>query len=296
MTMNSRQLAYFLAIVDEGGVGNAAAALRIAQPSLSRALQGLERDLGVPLFHRIGRGLVLSPAGEALVDPARLVLRDLRQAERSVVDVRTLAGGQLDIASLATLAADPVAGMIGGFRRRYPGVGVSLADPETGSAVGALVRSGECELGFAHIPPLAKDLVVRPLAVQRLVVVTPPSRRTQSARPRPLGLAALARLAWVVTPVGTSTRTLLDETLHGLGETPTIAVEVTQREAIVPLVLAGAGAALLPENLAQDAQRRGVVVRTTTPAVERRIGIVHRDAPLSPAAAAFLALAVPKTS
>jgi len=94
----------------------------------------------------------------------------------------------------------------------------------------------------------------------------------------------------VVGPPGTSTRMLLEQALEAVGVTPQIAVEVGAREAIVPLVLAGAGAALLPAPLAQEAGRRGAVVRAARPRIVRRIGLVHRDGQLSPAARAFTAL------
>jgi DNA-binding transcriptional LysR family regulator len=72
---------------------------------------------------------------------------------------------------------------------------------------------------------------------------------------------------------------------------PRIAVETAAREAIVPLVLAGAGAALLPVPLAREAERRGAVVRPARPSITRRIGLIHRDGLLSAAARAFLATA-----
>jgi DNA-binding transcriptional LysR family regulator len=84
---------------------------------------------------------------------------------------------------------------------------------------------------------------------------------------------------------------LLDQALEAVGVTPRIAVETAAREAIVPLVLSGAGAALLPAPLAREARRRGAVVRSSAPRIARRIGLVHRDGPLSAAARAFLAVA-----
>ena len=66
---------YFLAVVENKGINGAAAALGVAQPTVSQALRGLERELGVRLFHRIGRGMVLSAAGRSLVGPSRQVLR-----------------------------------------------------------------------------------------------------------------------------------------------------------------------------------------------------------------------------
>ncbi len=75
--MDIRQLKFFLAVADHNGFSRAAGHLMVAQPSLSQAIATFERELGMPLFHRIGRRVVLSEAGAALVGPARVVLRDL---------------------------------------------------------------------------------------------------------------------------------------------------------------------------------------------------------------------------
>ena len=108
---------------------------------------------------------------------------------------------------------------------------------------------------------------------------------------RPLGARELARTPLVVSPPGTSTRMLLEQALAAVGVTPQIAVQTAAREAIVPLVLAGAGAALLPAPLAREAQRRGATVRSARPPITRTVGLIHRQGPLSPAAGAFLSIA-----
>ena len=88
---------------------------------------------------------------------------------------------------------------------------------------------------------------------------------------------------------------LLEEALAAVGVSPQIAVQTAAREAIVPLVLAGAGAALLPARLADEATRRGAVSRRARPAITRKVGLIHRRAPLSGAARAFLELATAET-
>ena len=75
--MDARQLRFFLAVIDYEGFSKAAEQLYIAQPSLSQAIAGLERELGVALFHRVGRGVKPTDAGLNLIGPARQVLRDL---------------------------------------------------------------------------------------------------------------------------------------------------------------------------------------------------------------------------
>lgn len=286
--MDERRLTYFLAVVDEGSVTRAAGRLHVAQPSLSQALRAFESELGVQLFDRIGRGLRVSTAGAALIGPARQILRTTDEARNAISGVLELRTGTLEIAALATLAVDPMAGLIGRFRARYPGVEVQVLEPESADRVTALVREGACELAAAHLPLSRSQLIAHPLGEQELQFVLPPNMPTDE---RPLGARELARTPLVVSPPGTSTRMLLEQALATVGVTPQIAVQTAAREAIIPLVLAGAGAALLPAPLAKEAQRRGATVRSARPRITRTVGLIHRQGPLSPAASAFLAIA-----
>src|SRR5262249_61375388 len=113
------------------------------------------------------------------------------------------------------------------------------------------------------------------------------------AAPRPMAIEVLAELPLVTTPPGTSTRLALDQVLGTIGRQPLIAVETELRESVVPLVLDGAGAAFVPDGLADSARRRGATVVQLDRPVVRQVGLIHLDGSLSPAAAAFLALAVP---
>ena len=288
--MDERRLRYFLAVADHGSVTDAARQLHVAQPSLSQAIRGFESELGVQLFHRVGRGLRLSPAGQALVGPARQVLRAIEEARNAITGVTELRTGTLEIAALATLAVDPMATLIGRFRDRHPGVQVRVLEPESADGVRALVRDGACELGATNLPLHDQRLVAHPLGEQELLIVLPPDAASKDDR-RPLGARQLAATPLVVSPPGTSTRMLLEQALAQVGATPRVAVETAAREAIVPLVLAGAGAALLPASLAWEARRRGATVRNARPKITRTVGLVHRQGTLSPAASTFLALA-----
>jgi len=286
--MDLRQLSYFLAVVDEGTFTAAAAAAAVAQPSLSQAVRSLEAELGVELFHRLARSVRLTAAGEALVDPARQAIRDAETARAAVAAVAGLTAGRLDLAALPTLAAAPLAGLVGAFCRAHPGVGVGLVAPEEPAALEHLVRAGECEIGMTELRPDVGDLVQRPLLKQELLVVWPPG--TSRADGRPVTLPALAAVPLVTTPPGTSTRRLLEEAFAGAGLAPRIAVEVTPRDAILPLVMAGAGASLVPRPLTLAAADQGAIVTPVRPRVFRDIGLVHRVGPMSPAARAFLAV------
>ena len=292
--MDVRQLSFVLAVVDEGTFTRAAEVLEISQPSLSQGIRALEAELGVELFDRRARPVRLTAAGDALVEPARRAVRDLRTARAAVDAVRGLAGGHLDLVSLPTLSIDPVAALVGRFRQAHPGVEVRLREPDDAASVATLVRSGASELGACDLPlGDPEGLVAHRLAEQGYGVVLPPRQRLVADPRSPLPVEVLADLPLVTTPADTSTRIALDQVLAAIGRHPVIAVETELRESVVPLVLSGAGAAFVPDGLADSARRRGATVVHLDRPVVRLVGLIHRDGSLSPAAAAFLHLAVP---
>lgn len=283
--MDLRLVEYFVAVVDHGSVTRAAQALYIAQPSLSQAIRSLERQLGVQLFHRTGRQLVLTPDGEAFAAPARRILRDVEHARSAAHDVLALDSGQLDIASLATLAAHPLPELAAEFHRRHTGVLLNISDPGVSARVVDEVRRGHAELGLTRLPPQnGSSLLTRELCTQEIVLILPPKLAEQL--PDPVPLAAVAGIPLVLEL--TDNRTLVDDVLDT--STLTVAVESANRQAIWDLVAHGAGATFLPRSLAER-ELHGAVLRSTTPELRRSVGFVHRPGPLSPAAEAFLAVA-----
>jgi hypothetical protein len=159
MALDTRKLRYFLAVVDHDNFSRAAEYLLIAQPSLSQTIAGLEKDLGVPLFHRIGRRAVLSEAGKELIGPARLVMRDLDAAQSAVQALRLadpvfelcpvpvpLGGGARWVATLAACpelaAPDLISGRDRPSRATYTGA-ASLRVNEVGELNAAVVNEQE---------------------------------------------------------------------------------------------------------------------------------------------------------
>ncbi len=283
--MDRRQLEYFLAVVDQNGFTNAAHALHISQPSLSQAIKSLERELGTELFTRLPRTIRLTPAGEALVGAARQTMRDFEAAQAAVLSVAGLESGRLDITLPSTMSADPMAPLLARFHARHPGVFLRvLGAPST--EVLDLVRSGEAELAVTWADERPANLVSVDLPPSEVCVVLPPGSPTHDGV---LPRAAIEELELVV---GTETRFRLQGLLGALGVHPKrIVAETAHRESMVPLVLAGVGAALLPAAVAEQAARLGAVVCRLDPPLPRHTVLVYRDGPLSAAARAFVAIA-----
>jgi LysR family carnitine catabolism transcriptional activator len=276
-------------VVDHGGFTAAARAVFVSQPALSQAVKELEAELGVALFARSGRQVHLTPAGTALLEPARQVLRDLETGRAAVGAVAGLRAGNVTMASLPTLAADPVAPLVGAFRRIYPGVRVDLAAPEGTSELFDLVVAGICELGVTDAHEIPEALQSHSLGRQSLLLILPPGTDHQDGAP--IDLSSLEAMPFVVAPPGTSTFRLLEEGFAAVQRSPSVAVVTAQRDAIVPLVIAGAGAALVPESVARTATGMGAVTARPVPPIERDLALVHRTGPLSPAAARLAEIA-----
>jgi DNA-binding transcriptional LysR family regulator len=289
--MDVRQLEYFLAVVDNGGFNRAAGALHLAQPSLSQAIRNLERDLGTPLFHRIGRRVVLTEAGQALIEPARQVVRSLEVARATVESVHDLRTGRIEIAAMPSPAVEPLSSMIDRFARRHPGVTLTVRAASWPRTVIEMVRTGVTELGLlaAMDPPVTADLTVHPVERHRFVLVTRPDG------PFPAGIPVtgdrLAGQRLIAGQEGTGMRRLVED-LRADGVDLTVAVETEHREAILPLVLKGVGVAVLTEAWTPLAERAGALVLDLEPPSYLDVALVSRKARLTPAASEFLALAM----
>ncbi|CAM3637221.1 LysR family transcriptional regulator [Tsukamurella ocularis] len=287
--MDARQLRYFLAVVDHGGVTRAAEALFVAQPSVSHALRALERELDVELFRRVGRGLELSSAGTALVGPARQVLAGVASTSASVRRIEHLEAGRIDIAVTSDLAVDPLLPIIRAFRDAHPGIWVNVLQAADADAAADHVRRAECELALCsppEVPPTGTAAVA--LGRRPLVLALPPGHVLFDEASIPL--ARLANLSLVAGPPGDVVRDLLDRECERMDVTLRVALEVGVLPAHPRLVATGAGAAVLPPDLAREAEEGGAHLCRIDPEPVQAYGFVYRKAGLSAAARAFVTI------
>lgn len=288
--MERRHLSYFLAVVEAGSISGAARRLHLSQPSVSQAIQELERELRTPLLVR-GRTATLTPAGRAMLGPARRTLRAFESVRAAVEDVDQLLTGQLDLGAVPSLAVDPMVRLLALFRARYPGVRVQVHETPHGIEGFESLRRAEAELLLHDNPaPDPKHRAI-PVALTELLAVFPPG--CAPSAPGPVGFAELARHPMVLGGAAHSTVGVWFAAELAARRLPplTIAVDTPHRDAVIPLVLAGVGATMLPEPAARAAELLGTVVRPVDFTVPRNCFLNHRIGPLSPAAQAFINLA-----
>src|SRR3954468_24925961 len=174
--MDVRQLTYFLAVVGSLNFGRAAEQLHTSQPSLSQAIATLERELRVPLFHRVGRGIVLSDAGTQLVEPARQVVRDLEAAKAAARSARGLPRGRVELVAMPSPGMGRLCTHIRDFTAADPAMTVTADAAFTPEEVIQAVKAGRAELGLlgAASPPRTGGLRVLSVEDQTFVVISPP--------------------------------------------------------------------------------------------------------------------------
>jgi DNA-binding transcriptional LysR family regulator len=282
-----RQLKFFVAVVDHNGFSRAAQHLLVAQPSLSQAIANFERELGLPLFHRIGRGVVLSEAGSALVGPARVVLRDLDEAKAIMSELKGLRGGRIDLVTMPSPGMEPLTTILTAFSRAHPDVTVNAEAAFTPEEVLALVRSGSAEIGVlgSAEPTVAADLDVISLEHQALVLISGPDDDGPTGAS--ISREDLTGCRLIVSQRGSLMRALVDEVL-ARGTDVSIVAEIAHRTSILPMVLNGLGRAVMPAAWTESARRSGARVQTITPESYLHVAAVSRRNHLTTPATALM--------
>lgn len=167
--MDLRRLTYFVAVAEERHLGRAAERLHLSQPPLSRQIQALESELGVKLFTRTPRGMVLTQAGETLLQDARNIFGLVRQAADRAQRAGSGEVGILDVGLYGSATFGVVPQVLSAFKRKHPDVGVALHYAQTPQQVPAL-RQGRVLIVFERLLPNEEDIAVELVARERLLL------------------------------------------------------------------------------------------------------------------------------
>ncbi len=289
--MTLQQLHYFLTTTEHGSFSEAARALHLAQPSVSEQVRSLEGELGVELFARVGRGVVLTEAGRAFRPEAERVLADLDRARDAVREVRELSGGTVSFGMFGTASAYLIADLAAAFRRRYPDVRLRLVG-QNSSLVANAVREARLEAALVVLPVDDEGLEVRPIHREELVVVSRYPERVDgemtSARLADLPLVLYDAAFGAADP---TRRQLVERAQHD-GVTLRPVIEVEDMEAALQLVARGLADTVVARSVLRT--MRGVRSLHHSPFArpmwETFAFIARRDAPVSPATRALVEL------
>jgi DNA-binding transcriptional LysR family regulator len=266
-------LTQFAAVARAEHLTHAAEALGISQPTLSRAINRLEKQLGVPLFSHVGRGIRLTVHGRRLLERAEQALDVLDLAGQEVAAKADAEYGQVSLAHLKSLGPQTIPALLRAFGAAHPHVRFRLTEASSAQMV-KLLRAGEVDLCLIAPPPEDKDITAVPFQRQEMRLVVPARHRW--ATRKSVRLADAAHDDFVTLRAGYGTRQIADGLCRAAGFSPRIRIEADGIDTVRRLVAARLGLALLPFE--------GVPYRGT-------VEIPLADTPDSPAASRTLALA-----
>lgn len=251
-----RHLRYFIAVAEEMHFGRAAERLHMAQSPLSHQIRQLERRLGVTLLERDHHVMGLTDAGTVFLDDARAVLAGLERA----VDRTQRAGagevGTICVGYVPEMVGELLPQCLKAHRQRYPEITVELSQGTTGELLTAL-RERRVDVGYCRVPGPLEDLEYEELVREELYVAVPDGYRPG---PAPVDLAGLADQT-VLLPAYQTVRGLRED-IEGACAAAGLALrstrEVASLTALLLMVAAGAGVALVPAGMARSFPLPGV--------------------------------------
>ena len=272
----------FVAVADSGSFSLAAETLLLTQPAVSKRIATLEEELETRLFERLGKRVLLTESGRALLPKARDILQEMADGRRLIADLASEVSGVLQLATSHHIGLHRLPDILREYSRCYPRVEWDLRflDSEAGCAA---VAAGEVELAIVTLPqtPMAK-LILQKIWDDPLMIMVNGDHPLARSKPE---VAALEGYPAILPESGTVTRRLIERPFEAMGIPLKIGMETNYLETIRMLVTIGLGWSVLPLSMVNPE-----LVCVDFPGVQfhRDLGIVtHQKRRLSRAAHAL---------
>ena len=252
--MDLRQLEIIRAIADTGSFTAAGEKLHVSQSAISRQILLLEEELGEPVFHRIGRKIRITPAGESLLQLSHRVFRDLQETVSGLTDKRESLSGTMRLVGGMTVCLYVFPALLAEVRRVHPHLDLKVTVGSAERSI-AMLRSGAGDLGMITLPVEATDLVSVPVLEEELLLITYPAHPL--AKKKSIAPADLDQQDFVLFETGSITRHLVDSFFAREGVAPEIIMETENVEIIKAMVRNGLGISIIPSQAAATEVRTG---------------------------------------
>ena len=282
-------LGLFIAVCEENGLARAADRVHLAASAISKRLADLEQTLNVKLFERKPTGMFPTAAGTALLNHARLVMRNVAELESEMADFAGGLRGTIRVQANATAMASYLPDDVRTFLAQFPNVRIELEESTSPMTLRAVAENA-ADIGIYGDVVVPSELEAMVYRRDRLALLVPLGHPLSGADA--VTLEQAAKYPFIGTPRGASIDTALIRAASDLGASLTISIRSAGFDAISRLVEAGLGIAVISEAAAWLHARSLSVnaIRLDEPWAERRLMICVRDrSALTPPAAAFFA-------
>jgi DNA-binding transcriptional LysR family regulator len=272
--MDLRQLEIIRAIADSGSFTAAGEKLHVSQSAISRQILLLEDELGEPVFHRIGRRIRITPAGESLLQLSNRVFQDLQDTVSAISDKQESLRGTMRLVGGMTVCLYVFPALLAEVRRLHPHLDLKITAGSAERSI-AMLRSGAGDLGLLTLPVEATDLISVPVLQEELLLVTYPDHPL--AKKKAITPADLDRQHFILFETGSITRRLVEGFFTREHIEPEIVMETENVEIIKAMVRNGLGISIIPWQSAAADVRTGQVFcsRIAVPSLVRETGWLY---------------------
>ena len=272
--MDLRQLEIIRAIAETGSFTAAGEKLHVSQSAISRQILILEDELGEPVFHRIGRRIRITAAGESLLQLSHRVFRDLQDTVSAISDTREALRGSIGLVGGMTVCLYVFPRLLAEVRRIHPSLDMRVTVGSTQRSI-EMLRTGGGDLGLLTLPIEASDLVSVPLLQEELLLVTYPSHPL--AAQKQIVPADLEKQPFVLFETGSITRRIVEEFFGRERISPPVIMETENVEIIKAMVRSGLGISIIPwQAAAADVSTRQLFCsRIAGVSLERQTGWLY---------------------
>jgi DNA-binding transcriptional LysR family regulator len=256
MSLNLHHLRVFAAVAEHGGFSKAAAALRLSQPAVSKTVQELERQIGLPLLDRTGRVPRVTEAGAVLFARARELFGVERLAEEDLRALLGLERGVLRVGASTTVATYFLPPLLARFNQLHPGVTLRVLSANTRDVARRLLE-GRLDVALVEGPVTHERIQVVPWRTDELVVIAPAAHPL--VHRRRVVAADLRKESFILREPGSGTRVVAESALAAQGVHPDATLQLGSTEAIKQAVAAGLGIAVVSRAAAADQLALGYI-------------------------------------
>ncbi|MBI3778483.1 MAG: LysR family transcriptional regulator [Gammaproteobacteria bacterium] len=282
--MDISALQAFLAVAESGSFSRAAEKIYLTQPAISKRIAALEKQIGARLFDRIGRGIRLTEAGEALLIRTRAILKELEDVKRGIANLSGTIAGELSLATSHHIGLHRLPPALKRFHETYTNVRLNLHFMDSEKACNAVAR-GDLELAVVTLPPTA----AAPLKLEKIwddpldIVV---SRSHPLAKVKHVQAAMLLDYPAILPGPGTYTREIILNAFGPLRDKIQVGMATNYLEVLKMLAAIGLGWSALPRTMIDEGLK---VVQIEKREIRRELGIVtHEKRTLSNAGQAMI--------
>jgi DNA-binding transcriptional LysR family regulator len=257
--MEIRQLRAFIAIAELGTFTAAAQRVHVTQAAISMQIRQLETELGARLFVRAPRHVMLTEAGEQLLQRARQILRDHDAAIDEIAELAGAERGRLRVGSAsAMVTTDVLPKLLKELRKQHSRSEITVASG-TSEALVQQILAGEIDVAFVSLPVEARGINTDRLSQDQLVAVASPRHRL--AKQKTISAYTLAGEKLILGERGGNTRRLIDQFFSQAGVSLHVSMELSRQAAIRRMVEEDMGVGIVPLHSVAESVKKGRLVR-----------------------------------